>query len=80
MLSRELPGQVITAVAIAGGPACNWERDQLYNNFSRKHALLELKQCGDVDDFEAWLRRKNFTSTDFTAAKVPPIHAWIKST
>jgi hypothetical protein len=33
MLERNFGGQTITMLAIAGGPACDWERGELRNNF-----------------------------------------------
>ena len=33
MLERNFAGQTITMLAIAGGPACDWERGELRNKF-----------------------------------------------
>ena len=52
-------GTVITLVAIAGGPACDWERGQLRNKFCIEYPNTKLKQIGDVEDYVGWLE-KNF--------------------
>ena len=57
MLERAYPGQVITVLAVAGGPACDWERGELRSNFCPQYPTLRLKQLGDVEDLEAWLAR-----------------------
>lgn len=49
------PSVKITAIAIAGGPACDWERGQLRNNFMDKLPQFELKQIGDYEGYEMWL-------------------------
>ena len=55
MLKNMNPGKEVWALAIAGGAACNWERDELYNTFCKNHPELKLKQLGDFDDLEVWL-------------------------
>ena len=45
------------ALAIAGGPACDWERGELRNTFCKNHPELKLKQLGDFDDLVHWLDR-----------------------
>ena len=57
MLERAYPGQVITVLAVAGGPACDWERGELRSNFCPQYPTLRLKQLGDLEDLEAWLAR-----------------------
>ena len=57
MLKRANPNEKIIAVAIAGGPACDWERRELRNNFCQQYPDMVLKQIGDYDDFLAWLER-----------------------
>ena len=58
MLERNFPaGQAIIALAIAGGPACDWERSELRNTFCPHYPTLKLKQLGDTEDLEAWLAR-----------------------
>eukprot|EP01050_Picozoa_sp_SAG11_P014944 SAG11_NODE_1890_length_4110_cov_3.484418_2_plen_1196_part_00 len=47
----------VALVAIKGGPACDWENQQLRSVFCREHPNCTLKQIGDLDDFEAWLSR-----------------------
>ena len=52
------PGKEIVALAIAGGPACDWERAELRNTFCANHSgVLKLKQLGDVEDLQVWLER-----------------------
>jgi hypothetical protein len=58
MLERAFPGQPITALAVAGGPACVWERGELRNNFCPPYPQLCLKQLGDLEDLQAWLTRE----------------------
>jgi len=55
LLKRHNPGQQVTALAIAGGPACDWERGELRNVFCRSHPELVLKQLGDIEDLQLWL-------------------------
>ena len=57
ILKKHNRGKKITALAIAGGPACDWERAELRNTFCKNHAELVLKQLGDVEDLEMWLDR-----------------------
>ena len=52
------PGKEITCLAIAGGPACDWERGELRNTFCKNHPQLKLKQLGDVDDLVHWLNQR----------------------
>ena len=58
ILKDDNPGQTLTAVAIAGGPACDWERTELRNNFGQKLPNFKLKQIGDFEDDEVWLERQ----------------------
>ena len=51
------PGTAIWAVAIAGGPMCDWERAELRSNFAAKLPAFRVKQCGDADVFKAWVQR-----------------------
>ena len=55
LLKKYNPGKEITVLAIAGGPACDWERAELRNTFCKSHPELKLKQLGDFDDLEMWL-------------------------
>ena len=55
VLKTQNPGKEVTALAIAGGDACDWERKELRNTFCTNHPQLKLKQLGDFDDLEAWL-------------------------
>ena len=55
VLKTQNPGKEIVALAIAGGPACDWERAELRNTFCKNHGELKLKQLGDFEDLEAWL-------------------------
>ena len=57
ILKMHNPGRKVTALAIAGGPACDWERGELHNTFCSNHRELELKQLGDMEDLETWLDR-----------------------
>ena len=57
MLKRLHPTEKIIAVAIAGGPACDWERGELRNNFCQQYPDMVLKQIGDAEDYAAWLER-----------------------
>jgi hypothetical protein len=57
ILKKHNPGRKVTALAIAGGPACDWERGELHNTFCSNHRELELKQLGDMEDLETWLDR-----------------------
>ena len=57
MLKKYNPGQAVTAIAIAGGPACDWERGVLYNEFEKKFDNFKLKQCGDYEEYMYWLQR-----------------------
>ena len=50
ILKKQNPGQKVTALAIAGGPACDWERGELHNTFcSNTFCELVLKQLGDME-------------------------------
>ena len=55
ILKTQNPGKEIVALAIAGGPACDWERAELRITFCKNHPELRLKQLGDVDDLRRWL-------------------------
>jgi hypothetical protein len=55
ILKKHNKGQKVIALAIAGGPACDWERAELHNTFCKNHPELVLKQLGDMEDLEAWL-------------------------
>ena len=57
ILKRLHPTKRIDVVAIAGGPACDWERGELRNNFCQEYPDMFLKQIGDYDDYVAWLER-----------------------
>ena len=57
ILKKHNPGRKVTALAIAGGPACDWERGELHNTFCSNHRELVLKQLGDMEDLEFWLDR-----------------------
>jgi hypothetical protein len=57
ILKKHNPGRKVTALAIAGGPACDWERGELHNTFCSNHRELVLKQLGDMEDLELWLDR-----------------------
>jgi hypothetical protein len=70
MLERTFPGQRITALAIAGGPACDWERKELRDTFCTQYPALVLKQLGDLDDFQAWLARE-YDGGGSTQSRVP---------
>eukprot|EP01043_Picozoa_sp_COSAG02_P089173 COSAG02_NODE_26178_length_639_cov_0.716667_1_plen_134_part_01 len=50
MLKRFHPHAKIIAIAIAGGPACDWERSELRNNFCQQYPDMVLKQIGDYED------------------------------
>ena len=57
-MKRIFPEQTIYIAAIAGGPACNWEREELRSTFVPQHQpALVLKQIGDLEDFTAWVER-----------------------
>ena len=60
ILKSFFPGQPITAIAIAGGKACDWERGELYRKAAwlGDCSRLEVKQCGDCDDLEYWLSKQ----------------------
>ena len=57
ILKKQNRGEKITALAIAGGPVCDWERAELRNTFCQNHTELVLKQLGDMEDLETWLDR-----------------------
>ena len=57
ILKKQNHGQKVIALAIAGGPACDWERGELHNTFCKSHKELVLKQLGDMEDLEAWLNK-----------------------
>ena len=59
ILKKQNPGQKVIALAIAGGPACDWERGELHNTFCKNHRELVLKQLGDMEDLEAWLDKNH---------------------
>ena len=59
VLKTQNPGKEITALAIAGGPACDWERAELRNTFCKNHPELKLKQLGDFEDLKAWLDKNH---------------------
>jgi len=76
----DYPGEEVTAIAVAGGPGCDWERGQLYSVFAKNYPNMKLKQCGDTEDYEGWLN-KNFpgglaapapTAEAAKAAPAPP--------
>ena len=64
ILKKQNPGQKVTALAIAGGPACDWERGELHNTFCSNHRELVLRQLGEMEDLELWLDRYHPASTD----------------
>ena len=64
ILKKQNPGQKVTALAIAGGPACDWERGELHNTFCSNHRELVLKQLGDMEDLQLWLDRYHPASPD----------------
>lgn len=59
-IRRFNPQAKICVVAVAGGPACDWERGVLQEHMSRKYFgdNVVLKQIRDVEDFQHWLARK----------------------
>lgn len=60
MIKQMKPGSQIIAIAVAGGPACDWERQQIFTRFCKVHEELQLKQVGDIEDLEAWLLRSGY--------------------
>ena len=64
ILQQQNPGRTVTALAIAGGPACDWERGELHNTFCSNHRELELRQLGEMEDLELWLDRYHPASPD----------------
>lgn len=52
--------EYVWAIAVAGGPACDWERGELRNRFCKVHTDMKLKICGDLDDLEAWIERQGY--------------------
>lgn len=50
----------IVTIAIAGGPACDWERGEIRNKFCKVHPSMQLKVIGDMEDLEAWLIRQGY--------------------
>mmetsp|Transcript_50735 Transcript_50735/g.93156 ORF Transcript_50735/g.93156 Transcript_50735/m.93156 type:complete len:303 (-) Transcript_50735:287-1195(-) len=60
MMKQMSPGKQIIAIAVAGGPACDWERQQIFTRFCKVHEDLLLKQVGDIEDLEAWLQRTGY--------------------
>ena len=61
------PSEKVWVIAIAGGPACDWERGELRNTFMPKHPTAELKVLGDFDDFKEWCDK------NFKTAKAPTL-------
>ena len=57
LLKKYSPGKDIIALAIAGGPACDWERAELYSKVQKLHPEVKLKQLGDLEDLEHYLER-----------------------
>ena len=55
------PNAPIVVLAIAGGPACDWERKELRDTFCRMYPRLTLKSLGDVDDSRAGISRVHAT-------------------
>eukprot|EP01051_Picozoa_sp_SAG22_P010940 SAG22_NODE_1016_length_6022_cov_13.332095_4_plen_439_part_00 len=55
MLKRIHRNEKIVAVAIKGGPACDWEREELLTNFCPKYPDMELKLMDTFEEFEAWV-------------------------
>ena len=47
-----------TPLAIAGGPACDWERGELRNTFMPKHPTAELKVLGDFRRLQGVVREE----------------------
>lgn len=52
--------EAVFAIAVAGGPACDWERTELRNRFCKVHTDMRLKVCGDIDDLRAWIERQGY--------------------
>mmetsp|Transcript_43437 Transcript_43437/g.134236 ORF Transcript_43437/g.134236 Transcript_43437/m.134236 type:complete len:212 (+) Transcript_43437:95-730(+) len=49
------PDQPIYVVAIQGGPACEWEREQLRSVFQPKKDNMQLVFHNDTNDYIRWL-------------------------
>jgi len=59
MLKKHNKGKKIICLAIAGGPACDWERGELRNTFCKNHPELKIKTLGDLEDLETWLDKNH---------------------
>merc|ERR1712190_495628 len=63
ILTTQNPGKEIVALAIAGGPACDWERSQLTpvsvnpDSLRKRFPHLRLVVCGSVAQLQAFLQR-----------------------
>eukprot|EP01051_Picozoa_sp_SAG22_P003626 SAG22_NODE_179_length_16124_cov_7.355445_7_plen_466_part_00 len=55
MLKRIHRNEKIVAAAVKGGPACDWEREELLTNFCPKYPDMELKLMDTFEEFEAWV-------------------------
>mmetsp|Transcript_48717 Transcript_48717/g.155725 ORF Transcript_48717/g.155725 Transcript_48717/m.155725 type:complete len:336 (+) Transcript_48717:116-1123(+) len=63
MATQLHPHETVHVIAIPGGDACNWERQQLEANVIptvREHGKrVEYKCCGDIEGFDLWLEKTN---------------------
>eukprot|EP01050_Picozoa_sp_SAG11_P004315 SAG11_NODE_273_length_11315_cov_38.599412_4_plen_137_part_00 len=50
-----LKAAVVMLVAIKGGPACDWERSRLRDEFCRNYRGCVLVEVGTLAEFEQWL-------------------------
>ena len=55
MLKRVHRNEKIITAAIKGGPACDWEREELQKNFCPKYPDMELKLMDTFEEFEVWV-------------------------
>eukprot|EP01051_Picozoa_sp_SAG22_P021131 SAG22_NODE_4545_length_1239_cov_1.013158_1_plen_211_part_10 len=70
VLAGACPGQIITALAIAGSSACDWEYEQLRDNFCKEYPQLQAERFGDLDELRAWLSARSVTVMEREQAQV----------
>merc|ERR1712217_836451 len=58
MIQDEHPGTPIILIAVAGGPACEWEREVLLSGKLKQHCPnARLKFCSVLPELESFLSR-----------------------
>ena len=88
VLKKLYPRQKITVIAVAGGPACDWELGELFRKASwlGDSSMLELKVVGDIDSLKDLLeslqniklntKPQSICNPKSSSIKVFLSHAW----